>query len=68
MDACSHLEINSRLHRHAIFGKVLLSDTCRTRYRYYSPDSGVRAVSFFFFSLLRHGKEEEDEKNGSVTY
>ena len=63
MDACSHLEINSRLHRHAIFGKVLVSDTCRIRYRYDSPDSGVRVVSFFFFfffPLLRHGKEVSD--------
>ena len=52
-------KVRARLHRHAIFGDVPMSDTCWT------PKSvrhaGLRCASsvsfFFFFARLRHGSD-----------
>ena len=48
-----------RLHGHAIFGVVSVSDTCRTSERVRRAGFRCPAVSlfFFFFSILRHGAD-----------
>ena len=54
------LSRNARLHGHAIFGIVSVSDTCRTPERVRRAGFRCPAVSlffFFFFPILRHGAD-----------
>ena len=60
--SCDSLELFSRLHGHAIFGVVSVSDTCRTPERVRRAGFRCSAVSLFFFfpdspTRLRHGAD-----------
>ena len=67
--------LKARLHGHAIFGVVSVSDTCRTpeRVRLAKFRCPASVSFFFFFSLLRHGSDtpavkKKKRKSQILTY
>ena len=50
----------ARLHGHAIFGVVSVSDTGTGTTRWIPVSGGVSLFFFFFFSRLQHGFDASD--------